>query len=350
MVYQFQLNLSHGNTLDHLTLRPALKNNIDDLEYSRFILISDRGIFQYRNLLNLLQAGNGYIVAKSLLKSTQKERDWTYDDKDYIKVSDDFKYKSRIVKRTIEDEKKVKHNIEEKVVVYWSKKFQERAEKENKSFLDFIKKLQETPESFRLTALQNKSIRKFLKKEYINKNTGEILNSSEIKPMLDMEKIKAYKESLGYYQIVTSELTMKETEIIDKYHGLTQIEEQFRTMKSTLETRPIYVRTAEHIEAHLLICLIALIMLRIIQRRIITTKQVPIREDMYWTTGVNGNRIQEALNKWQVDLMPNNMYRFMNIENEDLQIILKAFDIEIPKKLFTIGELKNIKTGIKIFI
>ena len=344
------MNLSHGNTLDHLTLRPALKNNIDDLEYSRFILISDRGIFQYRNLLNLIQAGNGYIVAKSLLKSTQKERDWTYDDKDYIKVSDDFKYKSRIVKRTIEDEKKVKHIIEEKVVVYWSKKFQERAEKENKSFLDFIKKLQETPESFRLTALQNKSIRKFLKKEYINKNTGEILNSSEIKPMLDMEKIKAYKESLGYYQIVTSELTMKETEIIDKYHGLTQIEEQFRTMKSTLETRPIYVRTAEHIEAHLLICLIALIMLRIIQRRIITTKQVPIREDMYWTTGVNGNRIQEALNKWQVDLMPNNMYRFMNIENEDLQIILKAFDIEIPKKLFTIGELKNIKTGIKIFI
>lgn len=344
------MKVFHGNTLDHLTLRPALKNNIDDLEYSKFILISDRGIFQYRNLLNLLQSGNGYIVAKSLLKSTQKERDWTYDDKDYIKVSDDFKYKSRIVKRTIEDEKKVKHNIEEKVVVYWSKKFQERAEKENKSFLDFIKKLQETPENFRLTALQNKSIRKFLKKEYINKNTGEILNSSEIKPMLDMEKIKAYKESLGYYQIVTSELTMKETEIIDKYHGLTQIEEQFRTMKSTLETRPIYVRTAEHIEAHLLICLIALIMLRIIQRRIITTKQVPIREDMYWTTGVNGNRIQEALNKWQVDLMPNNMYRFMNIENEDLQIILKAFDIEIPKKLFTIGELKNIKTGIKIFI
>lgn len=298
----------------------------------------------------MLQAGNGYIIAKSLLKSTQEERDWTYDDTNYIKVSEDFKYKSRIIKRTIKDENNVKHNIEEKVVVYWSKKFQERAEKENKSFLDFIKKLQDTPENFRLTALQNKSIRKFLKKEYINKSTGEVLNSSEIKPMLDIDKIKAYKESLGYYQIVTSELTMKETEVIDKYHGLTQIEEQFRTMKSTLETRPIYVRTAEHIEAHLLICFIALIMLRIIQKKIIDAKQVPIKEDMYWTTGINGNRIQEALNKWQVDLMPNNLYRFMNIENEDLQIILKAFEINIPKKLFTIGELKSIKSNIKIFI
>lgn len=336
--------------MDHLTLRPALKKNIDNLEFSRFILISDRGIFQYRNLLNLLQAGNGYIVAKSLLKSTQKERDWTYDDTDYIKVSEDFKYKSRIVKRTIKDEDNVKHNIEEKVVVYWSKKFQERAEKENKSFLDFVKKLQDSPENFRLTALQNKCIRKFLKKEYINKNTGEVLNSSEIKPMLDYDKIKAYTESLGYYQIVTSELNMQEQEVIDKYHGLTQIEEQFRTMKSTLETRPIYVRTPEHIEAHLLICLIALIILRIIQKKIIASNQIQINEDMYWTTGINGNRIQEALNRWQVDLMPNELYRFMNIEDEDLKIILNAFAINIPKKLFTIGELKNIKTNIKIFI
>ena len=156
------------------------------------------------------------------------------DDNGYTKVNDNFKYKSRIVKRSVKDEQNVNHTIEEKVVVYWSKKFQERAEKENKSFLDFIKKLQNAPESFRLTSLQNKSIQKFLKKEYINKNTGEILNSSDIKPMLDFDKIKAYTKSLGYYQIVTSELNMEENEVIDKYHGLRQIEEQFRTMKSTL--------------------------------------------------------------------------------------------------------------------
>ena len=123
MVYLFQLSLFLGNTLDHLTLRPALKNNIDNLEFSKFILISDRGIFQYRNLLNLLQDGNGYIVAKSLFKSSQAERDWTYDDNGYTKVNENFKYKSRIVKRSVKDEQNVNHTIEEKVVVYWSKKF-----------------------------------------------------------------------------------------------------------------------------------------------------------------------------------------------------------------------------------
>ena len=51
-----------GNTLDHLTLRPAMKKTIDDLEFSRFILIDDRGICNYMNLLHLLDAGNGGIT------------------------------------------------------------------------------------------------------------------------------------------------------------------------------------------------------------------------------------------------------------------------------------------------
>ena len=84
-----------GNTLDHLTLRPALKKNIDGLDLSRFILIADRGICCYKNLLHVLDAGNGYIVSKSLLKSTKKEQEWAYSDEGYIQTSEDFKYKSR---------------------------------------------------------------------------------------------------------------------------------------------------------------------------------------------------------------------------------------------------------------
>jgi hypothetical protein len=72
-----------GNTLDHLTLRGALKN-IDDIDFSRFILIGDRGICMYPNLLRLLDGGNGYIVAKSILKSKADEREWIYSDEDYI--------------------------------------------------------------------------------------------------------------------------------------------------------------------------------------------------------------------------------------------------------------------------
>lgn len=339
-----------GNTLDHLTLRPALKKNIDDLDFSRFIMIADRGICNYPNLLHVLDAGNGYIVSKSLLKSTKQEQEWTYDDKGYIVVSDDFKYKSRIVKRNVKDENGNKRVVEEKVVVYWSRKFQARAEQENKKFLDFLQKLQEHPENFRITAVQSKALRKFFKKECVNEQTGEILDSSKIKGFIDFDKVAEYRKSLGYYQIVTSELTMDAQEVIDKYHGLTQIEDQFRVMKGDLDTRPLYVRTPEHVTAHLLICMIALILLRIIQKRLKDSGVVSIEPGAYWSSGLSAARIQEALNRWKVDFLPGDLYRFIDVDHPDVKLILDAFEIDIPAKLYRRAELKRIKTGIKVFM
>ena len=339
-----------GNTLDHLTLRPALKKNIDGLDFSRFILIADRGICNYMNLLHVLDAGNGYIVSKSLLKSTKKEQEWTYRDDDYIKTSEDFKYKSRIVKRSHKDENGQNRTIEEKVVVYWSRKFQARCERENKKFLDFLKKLEESPENFRITSLQSKSLRKFFKKDCVNQKTGDVMNSSDINAFIDFDKVAEYRKSMGYYQIVTSELTMEPREVIDRYHGLTQIEDQFRVMKGDLDTRPFYVRTPEHIDAHMLICMISLILLRIIQKRIIHSGLIQVDTDAYWSTGLNCERIQKALNKWKVDTLPGDLYRFMDVDNPDLKLILDAFDIKIPAKLYRRSELKGIKKEAKIFI
>ncbi len=337
-----------GNALDHLTLRPAMKNSIDNLEFSRFILIADRGICNYMNLLHLLDAGNGYIVSKSLLKSTKKEQEWTYNDEGYTVVSPDFKYKSRIMKRKVKDENGNEREIEEKVVVYWSRKFEARSIQENRKFLDFLKKLEESPSNFRITALQSKALRKFMKKEYVNTKTGEIVNSSDMKGFIDFDKVAEYRKSMGYYQIVSSELKLEAQEIIDKYHGLTQIEDQFRVMKGDLETRPIYVRTPEHIDAHLLICMMALVMMRIIQKRIRDTNPEN-KNDVYWNVGMSGERIQTALNKWKVDTLPSDLYRFMDIDDPDLALILRAFNVEIPPKLYRRAELKSIKTGIKVF-
>lgn len=338
-----------GNKLDHLTLRPALKKNIDDLEFSRFTLVSARGICNYMNLIHILDAGNGYIVSKSLLKSSQKEQECAYDNADYIATSDNFKYKSRNVKRTAKDENGVERTIEEKMVVYWSKKFQEKSEKENKSFLDFLKKLENSPENFRITAVQAKDLRKFLKKDYINKKTGEIVDANDMRACIDFEKVAEYGKSMGYYRIVTSELTMDAKEVIEKYHGLTQIEDQFRVMKSDLSTRHFYVRTPHHIEAHMLICMISLIIIRIIQQKILNSGLV--KSDITnWNAGLSGQRIQIALNKWKVDKLPGDLYCFMDVDDPDLKLILDAFDIKIPPKLYRRAELKSIKTSTRIFM
>lgn len=58
-----------GNTLDHLTLRTAMKNTVNDLDLNRFILVSDRGVYSGTNICHVINNGNGYIVSKSIKKA-----------------------------------------------------------------------------------------------------------------------------------------------------------------------------------------------------------------------------------------------------------------------------------------
>ena len=52
-------------------------------------------------------------------------------------------------------------------------------------------------------------------------------------------------------------------------------------------------------------------------------------------------RIQTALNKLQIGILPNDLHGFLNINNNDINTILK---IDIKPKLYRRGELKAIKS------
>jgi hypothetical protein len=171
----------------------------------------------YPNLLHITSLGKGYIVSKSILKSNKKDKEWLLDDNGYIYTSNDFKYKSRIIHKKVKDEFGNIKEITEKEIVYWSKRIEDRQKHENKSFLDFIEKLKNSPESFRISKAQAKDLKKFLKSDVENIDTGELINSNKLKAMLDMDKVISFNSLMGYYKIVTSELNMPDTEVIDKY-------------------------------------------------------------------------------------------------------------------------------------
>ena len=298
-----------GNTLDHHTLGPAMEKTVDSLGLKRFVLVADRGMYSGTNMCHVTDAGNGYIVAKSLRKSTRKEVEWAISPLGYDSPDADFRCKSRTVERTVKLVEKdkdgkdvtVTRKFKEKVVVYWSKAFYERELHENASFLSFD------------------------------------------------EKLSAFNELFGYYQIVTSELDMPEREVIDKYHGLTQIEDQFREMKSTLETRPVYVRTREHIEAHLMVCFIALTMMRLIQRKTKASLGAEFGKDLDWTYGIPGARLASALREWQVTELPGDYYQMLNASDGDIVTLFKAFGIDVPAKIYTKGDLLELKSAIDPF-
>ena len=338
-----------GNTLDHLTFRTAMKNTIDTLNLNRFILIADRGMYNGTNMCHVLDQGDGYIVSKSIKKSQKKEREWILDQDGYTVMSPDFRYKSRVVTRTVKAEDGSKRKIQEKVVVYWSKAFYAREAHENQSFISFIEKLKQNPNGFRVTAAQSRSLKKFLRKDVLNKATGEVLDSKKLLAMIDDKKLSEFNDLMGYYQIVSSELDMPDLEIIDKYHGLTRIEDQFREMKGTLETRPIWVKTKEHIQAHLLTCFMALTMMRVIQHKLKTVIPENKKEGLNWSYGMPGSRLADALRSWMVDELPNDLYRMQNADSDDLLLVLQALQIELPLKLYTRGELRTLKSSVKIF-
>lgn len=337
-----------GNTLDHLTLRSAMKGTVDTLSLGRFILVADRGMYSGTNMCHVVSQGDGYIVSKSLKKSSKAERAWALELDGYVAVGDDFRYKSRIVERTVTGEDGSRKRMKEKVVVYWSRSYYAREERENRSFLAFLEKLQESPHGFRVSASQSRSLRKFIKKEMVHKDTGEVVDSRKLLSMIDEAKLAEFREIMGYYQIVSSELEMDALDIIDKYHGLTRIEDQFREMKGTLETRPVYVNTPEHIRAHLLVCFMALTMLRVIQHKIKQSLPEETGKDLNWSYGLPGNRLSKALREWQIDKLPGEYFRMLNVNAPDLRLILLAFGITVEPTLYTRGLLRALKSSVTV--
>ena len=106
---------------------------------------------------------------------------------------------------------------------------------------------------------------------------------------------------MGYYMLATSEINMDDRQMINTYGNLVDIEEQFRIMKSTLDVRPIFVRTRKHIIAHLTVCTVALITLRLIQRQIKETHPEQVDQDLLFCNVLSADRIQSALQKLKVE-------------------------------------------------
>ena len=119
-------------------------------------------------------------------------------------------------------------------------------------------------------------------------------------------------------------------------------------MKSTLDTRPIFVRTKEHITAHLTICTIALTLIRLIQKQIKAKHPELVNGKLLFSNVLSADRIQAALNKLKIEKLGDTYYRFCDIDDPDLALILDSFGISIPKKCFQIGEIKQLKSKMEM--
>jgi transposase len=240
----------------------------------------------------------------------------------------EFKIKSRRIARDINvsmtSGRKVKKTVYEKQVVFWAKKYADKARAEREEVVKKAMDLVANPRKY------NKAISygaaKYVKNLEFDKETGEILEGKQ-RPFLDSEKLAQDELYDGYYAIVTSEMEMSDAGIIDTYRGLWEIEETFRVTKGTLETRPVYVSREDRIGAHFLSCFIALVIIRLIQKK---TKQQ-----------YSAEKIIECLNQIACSNEQDNLYLF-DYRSEISDTIGNALGIDFTRKRLRLAEIKNI--------
>jgi transposase len=263
-----------GNTHDSQTLMPVLTEVKKKFGVKRIIAVADKGLNSGDNIAYNMILGDGYIYSKSVRGAGKEFKEWILDEAGYRVVTDKYKMKSKVfpdapnwvtVGKSGKKNKKKNVPIEQKWVVFYSDKYAARAKHKREEAIAKAIKMIENPSKYRRTF--DYGAAGYIENIKIDKETGEISNVDDTL-ILDREKIAEEEKYDGYYAIVTSELDDPDEHIIDTYRGLWRIEESFKVTKSTLEARPVYLRTEEHINAHFLICFIALLIARIVELRL----------------------------------------------------------------------------------
>jgi transposase len=84
---------------------------------------------------------------------------------------------------------------------------------------------------------------------------------------IDKQAVREAEKYDGKYLIRTSDDTLSAEDVALGYKQLVDIEQAFRTLKSTLELRPMYHRLEDRIRAHVLLSWLALLLVRIVEIR-----------------------------------------------------------------------------------
>lgn len=335
---------SNGIPIDYQTFEgnqsegPVMREILDDYrkhlgKNSKIIRIADKGLNSGDNIADAIRHEDGYIFSQKL-KNGQKELiSWVLDEKDY-KVTYDtnneikFKIKSRTVNTEIkvtdyeDNNKKKKVTTLQKQICFYSRNYALKSEYERNRLIE--KALKET-NSQRRKETYGPSY-KYISEERIS-DTGEVFDG-EVTLFLNQDKIDEDKKLDGYYLIVTNVVDKSDEEIIEAYRGLWEIEESFRITKTELEARPVYVSTFESIEGHFLICYIALLLTRLIQKDKLKNK-------------LSASQILHTMRNYIAMELNKDNY-IMLYKDDNLSYLSKAYNVILNQKEKTRKEIDEI--------
>ena len=356
-------DLFPGNESEKLQMRPALKSTKAKYGIERTIIVADRGQNTSDNLVFIAGKNDddhtnhdGYVYGQSIIGADIEFKTWAISQdgfiNDYVydedgnlvtykeRIEDEngkllryeekpviFKHKSRVYAKKVkikkDNNRKVNYTVYQKQMIYYSKQYADRQKHERENVVKKAKDLIENPGKY--TQATSYGCTKYINNIRFDEETGEIPKGLELS--LKLDKIKEEEKFDGYYSIVTSEKDLSDKEIREIYKGLWKIEESFKITKSNLETRPIYVWTKEHIEAHFLTCFISLVIIRLLEYK--TNRKYSTR------------KMIDSLKKFNSTNIEHDIY-LQNFSNGIIKDFENIFDINLSRKYLTLSEIKKI--------
>ena len=339
-------DLFPGNESEKGHMRPIINRIKNEFSDSRIIFVADRGLNTSDNIYYLngdnkgeINERDGYVYGQSVRGADAEFKTWVLGG-NYVtdKIVDDdgkeitFKHKSRIHPKELHvnvtkpgQKKKSKKtvSIDQKQMAYYSEKYAKKQKADREVMIQRAKDLIKHPKKYdKVTSAGSAA---YVLNISFSKDTGEIVDGKALE--LDLEKIKEEEKYDGYYSIVTSELKMPDMEMREIYRGLARIEDTFKISKSEFDSRPVFVWTNNHIDAHFATCFTALVLIRLLQAKL----------DNKYPVG----RIIKSLKDYCCIPLDKNNYQFTYFD-EILKSIGKAFDMTLDNKYRTRQEIQRL--------
>lgn len=268
--------INPGNQNEQLSLKPLEQQIMRDFELSKFIVCTDAGLSSDANRKFNNYGERSFITTQSLKKLKADLKDWCLDPKGWELEGSKKKYDISGLDDTPENRKKIFYKqkliegydeerditFDQTIIVTYSLKYKEYQQTVRSRQIERARKLIERPSS--VDKRSQNDAKRFIKKTPFT-NDGEIASRS----MYELDEAAIAEESRydGFYAVCTN-LDDDPADIARINHDRWEIEESFRIMKSEFEARPVYLQRDDRIEAHFLTCFIALMIYRILEKKL----------------------------------------------------------------------------------
>lgn len=256
-----------GNANEQTSLKPLEKKILGEFGCQKFIYCSDAGlgsesIREYNHM-----GERAYIVTQSIKKLKKEEKEWALDPQGFKKVSDDTpvditKLNSNDKGLYYKDEPYTTKKLHQRLIITYSPKYAAYQRTIRDKQVERAQKMLDSGNTKKNRKNPNDPTR-FIEKTAVTPE-GE---AADIKYSLDENKITEETLYDGLYAVCTDLLDDNVADILKVSEGRWQIEECFRIMKTDFSARPVYLQDENRIQAHFLICFLALTIYRFLEKK-----------------------------------------------------------------------------------